>query len=86
MILLLLGCKGVDSDTDAIDTDLPPSTICAEAEERLGYRPCVTEVPDEPTWQSITVPGGAEVVKITKYVAPARDDSRLPVVFDDAHT
>lgn len=60
-------------------------TPCEEAEDRLGHSVCVHEVADGDAWATIAVGPVADVWKTAKYLAPARDDARLSVLFADAH-
>jgi pyruvate,water dikinase len=85
VILALIACHGADdSDSDG-GTTAPPG-VCADANAAFGATVCVDTVPDVATWQSITVPAGASVVRATKFVAPASADARIPTIFLDAHT
>lgn len=76
----LLGCHRVDTDSDV---DASP---CARATAAFGARVCVDAVPDGATWTSITLPSGGEIARVTKFVAPARDDARVATFFQDANT
>lgn len=75
----LLACGPADTDTDGVGA-------CDAASARYGARVCVDEVPDSDTWRGIAVPGGGEIVRITKFVVPAREDARVDTLFMDAHT
>ena len=57
---------------------------CGDAERRLGFRACVHRVGDAELWASLgraTAP--ADQVRTARYLAPARDDARLPVLIED---
>ncbi len=63
----------------------PSEVACAQAEERLGRRVCVHDIPDTTTWTLIGFPTAAvDQTRATTYMIPARDDARLPTVFVDA--
>ena len=63
----------------------PSETACSEAEERLGRRVCVHDVPDAATWSGIAFSAAAvDQARATTYMVPARSDARLPTVFVDA--
>jgi len=60
-------------------------SACADAEERLGHRVCVHEVPSRQTWNAITFETAAvDQERSTTYLVPATDDARLPALFVDA--
>lgn len=68
----------------ACGTDNAP-TVCADAEARLGFRPCVHRVDSADTWAAMAAPlTPVDQVRTTRYMVPARDDARLPVLFEDA--
>jgi len=67
-----------DTDTDTAVTDGP----CDEANARLGQVVCVHSVPDDPTFDQITIASGsATEPQASKYMVPARTDARLPTLF-----
>ena len=52
-------------------SDSNGETACSDALERLGYRVCVHQVPDESTWTSITFPAEAiDQDRATTYMVP----------------
>lgn len=60
--------------------------VCEEAEARLGYRACVTEVPDDKVFESVTIPStNVDQLRVGKYAVPARADARLPAVVLDVN-
>ncbi len=61
-------------------------TACPDAEQRLGHRVCLHELPDRDTWTAMTFPAAAvDQNRTTTYMVPARSDARLPTVFVDAN-
>lgn len=68
-----IGCGG----GGAVDDPVPPDAAAGLCEGR----PCVTEVPDEATWATISVPyqhARCDLVETSKFIAPARADVPLP--------
>lgn len=75
MILLFLACQQSTSD------------LCTRASERYGEMVCVLEIPDQPTWEAISVDAKTvDQIRTTKYLVPAQDDAPLPTLFVDAGT
>jgi pyruvate,water dikinase len=63
-----------------------PSADCMKAEEVLGKRACVNDVPDAETWKAISIDSNKfDEVRLTKYLAPAREGARVGALFMDAH-
>ena len=88
-LLLFAACTGPDT-TDIPDDSGEPivtdETACAEAEARLGYRACVPRIPDDDTFNGVTVAAGTvDQLRVGKYLVPARDDARVPPVFLDVN-
>ncbi|MDP2313452.1 MAG: PEP/pyruvate-binding domain-containing protein [Pseudomonadota bacterium] len=86
LLLLAAGCK--PEPTPPVDT--PPvvedETACDEAEAALGYRACVPRIPDEDTFNGVTIPSASvDQLRVGKYLVPARDDARVPPVFLDVN-
>ncbi len=62
--------------------DLPLDTECPQAEDLLGYPACVHHVPDEDTFQAVTVDSSSvDQLRVGKYMVPATQDARLPTLF-----
>lgn len=60
--------------------------VCVDAAGALGFVPCATSVATQADWLGLTVPATAiDQVRATKYLAPARDDARVPTVFLNAN-
>lgn len=82
VLLALAGCTPDPDDTttsETQDTGLPVEVACDEAEARLGYAACVHRVPDEDTYDSVTIASSAvDQLQVGKYLAPATDSARLP--------
>ncbi len=91
--LALPGCKDksdpVDTpretggdDTADPETGAPVETACAEAEARLGFPACEHRVPDEETFEAITIAATTvDQLRVGKYIVPARSDARIPPAF-----
>jgi hypothetical protein len=59
--------------------------VCPDAEERLGHRVCVHELPDRELWEAVTFDAAAvDQARTTTYLLPAREDARLAPLFVDA--
>lgn len=59
-------------------------TDCADAEVRFGARVCVHRIADAATWEELAAEvSPVDQVRTTRYLLPARDDARLPLVFED---
>jgi len=89
LLLPLAACEPAPepSDTDdSGDSGLPVDTACAEAEARLGYRACVHAIPDEPTFDAVTLPAGTvDQLRVGKYLVPAVADAPVPAAFIDVN-
>ncbi|MES2642316.1 MAG: PEP/pyruvate-binding domain-containing protein [Myxococcota bacterium] len=84
----LAGCDGEKPDTDppGVDPDPVDEPACSEAEALLGYRACVPRIPDEDTFNGVTISAGSvDQLRVGKYLVPARDDARVPPVFLDVN-
>ncbi|HEY0134947.1 MAG TPA: PEP/pyruvate-binding domain-containing protein, partial [Nannocystis sp.] len=84
---------GAASTSDAGTTDASTDTTtgepsaCAEAEAKLGARVCAHEVADDATWSALSLGvDRIDQVRTGKYLAPARDDARLPALVLDVNT
>ena len=81
-LVVLVGACHRD-DTGAMGDSEPPvegdEPHCAQAEARLGFEACVHRVPDQETYDRITIPSTAvDQLQVGKYLVPAVDDARLP--------
>jgi len=99
LFALTLGCHGkatddtgssvIPSDDSATDDTSQPvedEPDCAEAEARLGYQACVPRVPDETTFEEVTLTASTvDQLRVGKYLVPAVDDARVPPVFLDVN-
>lgn len=98
-LALLAGCDHKDDtapdgqdtghaadDSGEPDSALPTETQCDEAAARLGYTACVHLVPDDDTFEAVTVAAGTiDQLRVGKYLVPATEDARLPPVFIDVN-
>lgn len=75
------------TDAGTTDTTDDPPSACAEAESRLGVRVCAHAVVDDATWSALSLPVDfVDQVRTGKYLAPAREDARLPALVLDVNT
>lgn len=85
---VLVGCATTPPPADTADsadtgdTGVPVELECGEAAARLGYPACEHRVPDDPTFEALTIASSSlDQLRIGKYLVPAVDDARLPPVF-----
>lgn len=85
-MILLFACTD-PSDSAKPDTDAPADEPeCDEAEARLGYRACVPRIPDEDTFNGVTIAAStADELRAGKFLVPAVDPAPLPPVWLDAN-
>src|SRR4029450_452396 len=77
-----------DSGPSNDDTGTPVPGPCDDAEERLGDRACLHDIPDDATLQSMTVPAGlVDQLRVGKYMVPATQEAAadLPTLFMDVN-
>ena len=81
---LVVGCPADDTGVSSPPVDseapvVPDDPECGEAATALGYEVCVHRVPDEDTYDLVTIPSTAiDQLQVGKYLVPAVDDARLP--------
>ena len=100
LVTLALGCHGKAADdsgskvTPADDSGAQETgqtaedePDCAEAEARLGYPACVPRIPDEQTFEDVTLTATTvDELRVGKFLVPAVDDARVPPVFLDVNS
>ena len=84
LLVLLAAVLSCHPDDTAAPLDTEPPAVgdephCDQAAARLGYEVCVHRVPDEETYDRVTVPSTAvDQLQVGKYLVPAVDDAALP--------
>lgn len=91
MILTLLATLGCTDKATPVDSAVPTDdtaetvideTACAEAEALLGYPACEHRIPDDDTFNAVTIASSAvDQMRVGKYLVPVNEDSRIPPVF-----
>ena len=97
LLALVLLSSACGKDKDAAPDDSGPSTDdtgtpvpgpCDDAEVRLGYRACVHDIPDDATFQSVTIAAKlVDQLRVGKYMVPATTEAAadLPTLFLDVN-
>lgn len=85
MLLFLLACETPPDSKDSGDP-IAEEPWCDEAEARLGHRACVPRIPDEATFEGVTIPSSTvDAIRVGKYIVPAVDTAELPPAFLDVN-
>jgi hypothetical protein len=94
LALALVLSASCGNDKDATPDDSGPvddsgpqgPQACDEAGERLGYRACVHDIPDDATFEAVTVLAGlVDQLRVGKYMVPATASAELPTLYLDVN-